>query len=58
MANRKVKSKKERALALFNKGCDHGKTRGEILKELQTKLQMTEACAKNYYQKIAAGVWA
>lgn len=57
MANRK-KTKKERAIALFNKGCDHGKTRGEILKELQTKLEMTEGAAKNYYQKIASGTWA
>lgn len=58
MSNRKEKSKKDRAIALFNKGCDRSKTRGEILKELQTKLEMTEACAKNYYQKIAGGTWA
>lgn len=57
MANRKPKSKKELAIATFNKGCDKGKTRGQILTELQTKLNMTEACAKNYYQKIASGTW-
>lgn len=57
MANTRNKTKKERAIALFNKGCDNGKTRGEILAQLQTKLEMTPAAAKNYYQRIAAGVW-
>lgn len=53
----KPKTKKERAIALFNKGCDSGKTRGEIIAQLQTKLVMTPAAAKNYYQRISSGTW-
>lgn len=58
MADKKQKSKKERAIAIFNRGCDNGKTRGEILAQLQTRLEMTPAAAKNYYQRIASGTWA
>lgn len=53
-----TKTKKAQAITLFNKGCDKQKTRGEILAQIQTKLNMTPAAAKNYYQKIASGTWA
>lgn len=53
-----TKTKKAQAITLFNKGCDKQKTRGEILVQIQTKLNMTPAAAKNYYQKIASGTWA
>ena len=52
------KTKKARAIALFNKGCDNSKTRGEILAQLQVRLDMTPAAAKTYYQKISSGTWA
>lgn len=58
MTSKKQKSKKERAIAIFIRGCDNGKTRGEILAQLQTRLDMTPAAAKNYYQRISSGAWA
>ena len=57
MSNRKAKTKKAQAITIFNRGVGK-KTRGEILAQLQTRLSMTPATAKNYYQRIASGTWA
>lgn len=48
------KTKKEKAITIYNRLAAKGKSRGEVLKELQSKLEMTEYCAKRYYQMINA----
>lgn len=53
----KITSKKDKAIKLFNAEASKGRTRQQILAKLQTKLEMTPACAKNYYQRIASGTW-
>lgn len=53
----KTKTKKSQAITIFKRGVRFGKTRGEILAQLQTRLDMTPATAKNYYQRIASGTW-
>jgi hypothetical protein len=51
------KTKKERAIALVERETEKGKTRGQILAQLQTRLEMTLGGAKNYYQRIMSGTW-
>lgn len=48
------KTKKEKAVTIYNRLLAKGKSRGDVLKELQSKLEMTEYCAKRYYQMINA----
>lgn len=58
MANTsKQKTKKAQAITIFKRGLRFGKTRGEILAQLQTRLDMTPATARNYYQRIQSGAW-
>ena len=51
------KTKKERAIALVDREIAKGKTRGQILTQLQNRLEMTLGGAKNYYQRITSGTW-
>lgn len=51
------KTKKERAITLVVREINKGKTRGQILAQLQNRLEMTQGCAKNYYQRITSGTW-
>lgn len=55
---RKPKTKKAQAIAIFDKAVEKGKTRQEVLAQLQTRLNMTPAAAKNYFQRIQSGTWA
>ena len=50
-------TKKAQAVAIFNKAVGK-KTRQEVLAQLRVRLNMTDACAKTYFQKIACGEWA
>lgn len=52
-----LKSKKERALTLVNRELEKGKTRGQILTQLQNRLVMSRGGAENYYQRITSGTW-
>lgn len=51
------KLKKDLAIKLFNTESNKGRTRQQILAKMQTKLDMTPAGAKNYYQRIKSGTW-
>lgn len=58
MANTaKPKTKKAQAITIYKRGARYGKTRGEILAQLQARLDMTPATAKTYYQRIDSGAW-
>lgn len=48
------KTKKEKAVTVYNRLASKGKSRGDVIKEFQSKLEMTEYCAKRYYQMINA----
>lgn len=51
------KTNKELAIKLFVTEAGKGRTRQQILAKMQTKLNMTPACARNYYQRINSGTW-
>lgn len=57
MAKAKKFIKKDRAIVIVNRELEKGKTRGQILTQLQTRLEMTKGGAENYYQRITSGVW-
>lgn len=56
-ATDKQKTKKAQAITIFKRGLHYGHSRQEILAKLQTRLNMTPATAKNYYQRLASGTW-